>query len=306
MKQIEAKSQVRIDDILIEMKILSLLPAGSDIVNLLGLENFLVKEKVTSSLISNSLSSLEIDKKVRIYKHKGQSVFHINRGLLKKIDPDVVITQELCPVCAPTFTEVEKSCKILKKDYSLISLEPESIEGVFENIKTIAKFARREKMARAQISRLSERLKSVKLKTQAFRKPSVLVIEWLNPIMIAGHWVPEMIETAGGRMLAAKKGEGSKEVSWNKILKFNPDVLIIAPCGFDIKRTKKELDLIRNKKGFKNLKAVRNKKIFLVNGDLYLTRPGPKLVEGIEIIAQILYPQEFKRKYDTNSYQVLS
>lgn len=289
-----------------EMKILSLLPAGSDIISLLGLENSLVKEKVTSSLISNSLSSLEIDRKVRAYKHKGQSVFHIKRSLIKKINPDVVITQELCPVCAPTFTQVEKSCKILKKDYSLISLEPESIEGVFENIKTIAKFTRREKMARAQISRLRERLKSVKLKTQVFRKPTVLVIEWLNPIMIAGHWVPEMVETSGGKMLVSKKGEKSKKISWDEILNLNPDILIIAPCGFDIKRTKKELDLIRNKKGFKNLKAVRNKKVFLVNGDLYLTRPGPKLVEGIEIIAQILYPQEFKRKYDTNSYQVLS
>jgi len=288
------------------MKILSLLPAGSDIINLLGLENSLVKEKVTSSLISNSLGSLEIDRKIRAYKHKGQSVFHIDRDLLKKIDPDVVITQELCPVCAPTFTQVEKSCKILKKNYSLISLTPESIEDVFENIKTIAKFTGREKMARAQISRLRERLKNVKLKTQVFRKPSVLVIEWLNPIMIAGHWVPEMVETTGGKMLVSKKGEKSKKISWDEILKLNPDVLIIAPCGFDIKRTKKELDLITKRKGFKNLKAVRNKKVFLVNGDLYLTRPGPKLVEGVEIIAQILYPQEFKRKYDKNSYQVLS
>ena len=288
------------------MKILSLLPAGSDIINLLGLENSLVKEKVTSSLISNSLGSLEIDRKIRAYKHKGQSVFHIDRDLLKKIDPDVVITQELCPVCAPTFTQVEKSCKILKKNYSLISLTPESIEDVFENIKTIAKFTGREKMARAQISRLRERLKNVKLKTQVFRKPSVLVIEWLNPIMIAGHWVPEMVETAGGKMLVSKKGEKSKKITWDEILNLNPDVLIIAPCGFDIKRTKKELDLITKRKGFKNLKAVGNKKVFLVNGDLYLTRPGPKLVEGIEIIAQILYPEEFKRKYNTNSYQVLS
>ncbi len=288
------------------MKILSLLPAGLDIIDLLGLEKSLIREKITTSPISNELNSITIDRRVKAYIHKGQSVFHIKRKILKKISPDLVITQELCPVCAPTFTQVQKSCKILKKDYSLISLEPESIEGVFENIKTIAKFTSKEKKALVEIRKLENRLKNIKSKIQKFKKLSILIIEWLNPIMIAGHWVPEMVQAAGGKMLVSKKGERSKEVSWSKILNLNPDVLIIAPCGFDIERTKEELDLITKRKGFKNLKAFKNKKIFLVNGDLYLTRPGPKLIDGIEIIAEILYPKKFKRKYDINSYQILS
>jgi iron complex transport system substrate-binding protein len=137
-------------------------------------------------------------------------------------------------------------------------------------------------------------------------KPSVLIIEWLEPLMIAGHWVPEMVERAGGQMLVAKQKEPSQYVSWEDIVRLDPDIIIIAPCGFDIKRTVDEIGLITNKKGFKNLKAVKNKQVFLVDGNAYLTRPGPRIVDGVEILAEIFHPHLFFRKYPASSWQTMS
>lgn len=301
------------------MRIVSLLPAATEIVYLLNLQKSLVGiskdsnfprqtfkiPKLTESIISNDLTSRKIDEKVKSFKHRGQSVFHINEKLLKQIDPSLILTQELCPVCAPSFSDVRKACKILKDSYSLISLEPHTISDVFENIKTIARHAASEDIAKQKIVDLKRRILAVQRKVKSLPKKSVLAIEWLDPIMVAGHWVPQMIELAGGRALISKIGERSRRISWNDILLLNPDVLIIAPCGFNIERTKKEINLITQKPGFKNLKAYKNKSIYLVDGDSYITRPGPRIVDGIEIFSQILYPNIFKRKYSKAAWENL-
>ena len=152
------------------------------------------------------------------------------------------------------------------------------------------------------IKNLKSRLLTISQKIKNLKKPSVIIIEWLDPVMIAGHWVPEMVEKAGGKMLVAKKKEKSKKIYWEDVIKSNPDIIIIAPCGFDIKRTKKELSLITSKKDFKLLKAYKNKKIFLVNGNDYLTRPGPRIIDGVEILAEIFNPQIFSKKYSNHDW----
>lgn len=296
---------------------MSLLPAATEMVCLLGLEKSLVGisddndypesvlklPKITTTTISNNLSSLEIDKKVKAAKHRGSSVFHIDRKLLADLSPDLILTQELCPVCAPAFTDVEKTARQVLSSTKIISLEPHTIDDIFENIKEVAHAT--QTSPEKFIKSLRSRLSTVSKKIISATKPSVLIIEWLDPLMIAGHWVPEMVEKAGGKMLIAKKKEPSQYIEWEDVLRLDPDVIVFAPCGFGISRTLDEISLIINKKGFKSLKAYQNKQIFLVDGNAYLTRPGPRIVDGVEILAEIFHPDIFSRTYLSSSWQRL-
>ena len=270
------------------MRILSLLPAATEMVYSLGLEKYLVEDpKITSSPISNAMTSLEIDMAVKKLGHRGNGVFHIDQQKLKQLKPDLILTQELCEVCAVSFNQVKKSARILDSNVKIISLEPESVEDILENILLIGETTGSRQQARKVIKNLKNRLKIIDLRLKNLKnKPKVLVIEWLDPLMVAGHWVPQMVEMAGGEMLITKRGEKSRRINQAQ-LKINPDIVIIAPCGFDIKRTIKEKHLIR-----KNFS-----KVYLMDGDSYLTRPGPRIVDGIEILSEILYPEIFSRKH---------
>ncbi len=285
-------------------RIVSLIPSATEIVYLLGLGENLVgrshdsnfpvdalKKKVISQpAIEENLNSLEIDKAVKNLVHHGNSVFHIDQKKLKRLKPDLILTQELCRVCAPTFTEVSQSAKILNSETKIVSLEPKTLTDVFENIKIVAEHAGVSDLSRPLIERLRYRVDSIPPKHKNFRKPTVLVIEWLNPIMIAGHWVPEMVEIAGGNLLLSKKGEKSRYADWYEIVNANPDVIIFAPCGFGIERIKKEIYLFKYRSGWDNLKAVKRKQVFYMDGDAHLTRSGPRLVDGIEILSRIINP----------------
>lgn len=255
------------------MRILSLLPAATDIVYLLGLEKYLIgTEKDFPSEITNKLSSKDINKMVSGLIHKGSSVFHIDQEKLKSLKPDLILTQELCQVCAISFSQVKKAARIFGDKTKTISLEPESIEDILENIKTVGEAVggmiqdkekilsrQRELLSslRSRMTKISSRLRSnnkqslrLRLKdnyssTKQVKRahgevPKVLIIEWLEPLMVAGHWVPEMVERSGGEMLITKKGERSKVMIRSELAKLNPDLVIVAPCGFDIKRTLKE------------------------------------------------------------------
>lgn len=265
------------------MRILSLLPAATDIVYLLGLEKYLVGDHtIISSKISNALTSLEIDMAVRKLGHRGPGVFHIDQKKLKELKPDLILTQELCDVCAIGFNQVKKAARILDSDTKIISLEPESVGDILENIGVVGEFGGKKKKAEQVIKKLKKRIRNLKFEIRNSTKPKVLVIEWLEPIMIAAHWVPEMVEMAGGEMLITKRGEKSRRINQDQ-LKLNPDIVVIAPCGFDINRTIKEKHLISNIKS-----KIPNAKFFLMDGDAYLTRPGPRIIDGIEILCDII------------------
>ncbi len=301
----------------LSMKIISLVPAATEMVCLLGLKRSLIGisddndypssvlslPKITTTTINGNLSSLEIDKKVRTAKHRGSSVFHINRGLLAQFAPDLILTQELCPVCAPAYTDIEKAARKVLQNTKIISLDPHSISDILDNIQEVAKATNAS--AIQAINDLKHRLFRIKKKLVDVRKTSVLIIEWLDPLMIAGHWVPEMVEKAGGRMLIAKKKEKSKGILWEDVLELDPDTIIIAPCGFSIARTLEEIEFITKQKGFMQLKSYKNKQIFLVDGNAYLTRPGPRVIDGVEILAQIFHPDIFPRSYPSTSWRHL-
>ncbi len=322
------------------MRILSLLPAATEIIYLLGLEKYLVGvshecdfpkqalklPKITSSPVSNDLSSLEINNEVAKLKHKGSGVFHIDEQKLRHVKPNLILTQELCDVCAISWTQVKKASKILSSvipenivsqgssidsgsqairndNFSLqiISLEPESIKDILENILLIGEFSRRSQESKKIVASLKKRLKNLdsRLKTVVTYKPKVLIIEWLDPLMVAGHWVPEMVEKAGGINLITTKGQKSYPIIIDQIVKSAPDILIFAPCGFDIKRTLKEKVLI--KKITKKLPTT-NYQLYLMDGNAYLTRPGPRIIDGMEIFSEIFHPHISPKKHSFNDW----
>ena len=288
------------------LRILSLLPAATEIVYLLGLEKYLVgvSDEVISSPISNKMSSLEIDRSVGKLAHRGPGVFHINEKLLKKLKPNLILTQELCQVCAIPFTDVQKAARILDGEVKIISLEPESVEDILDNIRVVGEFVGKEKEAARVVKELKERLEKVKRKIAtspaATRNDNrkVLVIEWLDPVMVAGHWVPEMVDLAGGKMMLTRLGEKSRRINPAQE-SLNPDIVIISPCGLDIPRTLKEKKLI--KRIIKEVGEVKGG-VYLVDGNAYMTRPGPRIIDGVEILSEILHPKIFPRKYSRKSW----
>lgn len=280
------------------LRILSLLPAATEIVYLLGLEKYLIgvshecdfppqakkKPKVTTSLVSNSMrSSREIDERVKKIGHRGPGVFHIKDEVLKKLRPNLILTQELCEICAIGFNEVKKAARVLDSDVKIISLEPETVEDILENIRLVGEICGEEKEAIRVVRGLKKRLLRY-ARNDGGRKPRILVIEWLDPIMAAGHWVPEMVELAGGLNLITKPGQKSKNIKLNQIKTSNPDILIISPCGFDIERTRKEIQLVD-----RIVREVREVRVELMDGNAYMTRPGPRVVDGIEQLYDIIY-----------------
>lgn len=313
-----------------KLGILSLLPAATEVVYLLGLEKYLVGvshecdypleakllPKVTSSPVSNNLSSKEINDAVSKLKHKGSGVFHINQKLLAKFKPNLILTQELCDVCAISWTQVQKASKVLEGDVKIISLEPESINDILENILLIGEISHKRQESRKLVKSLKQRLRNIESILPRHFKNSevhwtssprndgkrVLIIEWLDPIMIAGHWVPEMIEKAGGIAVETKVGQKSFPISIDQIVKAKPDIVVFAPCGFDITRTLSEKPLIE--KIFYNLKHTTCK-LFLMDGNAYLTRPGPRIIDGVEILTEVLHPEIFPKKHSSLDWLIL-
>lgn len=302
-----------------DLRIVSLIPSATEIVYLLGLgqnlmarsddsnfpEEALSKPVISEPAMAENLSSLEIDRAVKSSLHQGRSLFHLDKKMLSQLEPNLILTQELCNVCAPGFTEVKQAARILEDEVTILSLEPESIEDMLENILTVGEYTDRQIEAQRAVDDLREALYTVESKARTVSRPTVIMVEWLDPIMIAGHWVPEMVDKAGGKMILSQPYRKSRPAEWSEILNANPDILIFAPCGFDIQRTKKEIGLFKEKPGWSELKAVKNQRVYLVDGDAYLTRSGPRLIQGTQILARIFHPEIFGQPQAKEAEKVL-
>jgi iron complex transport system substrate-binding protein len=289
------------------LRIVSLIPSATEIVYLLGLGDFVVarshdsnfpaaalnKPVVSQPSIPSNLTSRQIDDAVKQSLHTGTSLFHVDQKILQHSKPNLILTQELCAVCAPSFTQIKKAARILTAPVKLLSLEPNTVEDVFENILTVGAHTRKQSAAKKLVANLKHRVAEVERKTRGIDRPSAIVIEWLDPIMIAGHWVPQMVEKAGGKMLLSQPFHKSRKAFWQEILVADPDVLIFAPCGFSIDRAKREMEIFTSKPAWGRLRSVRGGKVYFVDGDAYFTRSGPRLVDGIEILAKIFHPNLF-------------
>ncbi len=292
-------------------KIVTLIPSATEIVAFLGQKDSIIGRshecdyphelsnvtKLTSPKINVDGTSKEIDNQINTILENSLSVYKVNVTKLKELNPDYIITQAHCEVCAVSLSEVEEIVSSnLNKNTKIISLQPNTLKDVFNDIKRVARELNIEnKTNNNMIENLSKRLESIKkLSFKSKTKPKVACIEWIDPLMIAGNWIPEMVEIAGGDNVVGKTGKDSCWIKFNEIKKEDPEVIIFLPCGFNIEKTKNELkNFLKENNDWKSLKAFKNKKIFVADGNQFFNRPGPRLIESLEIFAEIIHPNLF-------------
>ena len=299
-------------------RIISLLPAATEIVCALGSEDQLVARShecdypvsvkqlpvCSDANFHDGLSSSAIDIKVKELLSEALSIYTIKREVIGQLQPDVVITQAQCEVCAVSLSEVEEALTgYLDKQAQIISLQPNSLEDIFDNIKEIAVALAIPEKADLLIEELRERVDIIRHKLKFVEnKPTVACIEWLEPMMVSGNWVPELVSIAGGIPLLADAGKHSPYVQWGDIQLRDPDIIVVMPCGFPIERTLKEIDILLSLPGFNELKAVKNNKVYIADGNQYFNRPGPRIVDSVEILAEIIHPKQFIFGYEGSGW----
>lgn len=295
------------------MRIVSLLPSATEIVCAIGLGDELVgvthecdyppevvgKPVMTRSVHDlSSSSSREIHRLVTASVHGGSSLYALDEEALAAAKPDLILTQELCRVCAVSYREVNEVARAIDADITVVSLEPTSLEGILNTISTVGAMTESEDAAVDLVESLRERLGAIEQKVQARRdaggrSPRVVALEWLDPPFAAGHWVPEQIRRAGGWELLGSEGDRSQQTTWDAVADVDPEMLLLMPCGFHLRETIEEWERTRRPPGYDELTAVRRGQVFAVDGSAYFSRPGPRVIDGIELLAEIFDPDAF-------------
>ncbi|HYU19449.1 MAG TPA: cobalamin-binding protein [Chloroflexota bacterium] len=291
------------------MRIVSLIPSATEIVYALGLDDQLVgvthecdfppaarlKPKVTRGLLPDEdLTSREIDTRVAEQMAVSGGIYGLEVELVGELRPDLILTQGLCEVCAVPHGIVRQAVPTLPSKPHVYSLDPASLGDVLANVKTVGDAAGAQAQARAVISSLRDRIDAVTLKTAGVaRIPRVFCLEWLDPPWTAGHWVPEMVGMAGGAEILGGIGQPSRRTSWEEIAARGPEVVVLMPCGFDLERTLRETDRTPWPAQWSGLPAVKSGQVYAVDGSAYFNRPGPRLVDGLELLASIIHPELF-------------
>jgi iron complex transport system substrate-binding protein len=297
-----------------DKRIISLLPAATEIICALGLKDQLVgrshecdfPESVSdlpicscAKFVSGSFSA-EIDSQVKSILSEALSIYTIDKEALKLLNPTVIITQTQCEVCAVSLKDVEVALKdTLDLETEIISLSPSTLSDIFDEILTIAERLDVRSRGEELVEELQERCDLIHHKLKfAEQRPSVVCIEWLSPLMVAGNWTPELIQIAGGISLLAESGQHSGYLDFAQIEAANPDVIIIAPCGFAMDRTLQEINLLLDLPGWRELYAVKNNRVYLADGNQYFNRSSQKVVDTIELLAEIIHPKQFVFGYE--------
>jgi iron complex transport system substrate-binding protein len=289
------------------MRICSLLPGATEIAYLLGLGDELVgvthecdypREAKTKPVIVKSafdpqpMSSAQIDFQVGEQLRNGRSLYTIDIERFIGLAPDIVVTQDLCDVCAIDPNQVVAACRSLPNQPTIIALAPTCLSDVLADIARIGEATAATKRAEVIVKALRERIERVgERASQSTSRPRVACLEWLDPIYYAGHWVPEMVEIAGGHNGFGENGQPSAKCEWQAVLKFSPEIILLMPCGFETERTQSEYHLLQELDGWSELPAVKSGRVFAVNGHAYFSRPGPRLVDGLELLAQLIHPE---------------
>jgi len=291
------------------MRICSLLPSSTEIAFALGLGDQVVTvthecdyppQARTKRIITNSAlakhdhTSSEIDQLVSTHAGQEHSLYHLNETVLWELNPDMILTQELCTVCAVSYREVQEAARVLEGECRIVSLEPTSLEDILDNIRLVGRLTGREPEAQNLVASLKARIDRVRTLAAEIRpRPRVFCLEWLDPFWVAGHWVPQMVWLAGGEDRLGRWKAPSFRTTWEEVARYRPEVVVMMPCGFDVERTLLELNRMDPPEVWNNLPAVRAGQIFVVNGSAYFNRPGPRIVDGLEILAEILHPEVF-------------
>jgi len=282
------------------MRVVSLLPSATEMLYALDVDPVGVshecdyppeaaeKPAVNRSRVDATASSEEIDDQVQSAVEEG-GVYELDRGTLATLDPDVVVSQGICDVCAVDDSDVRRAVDELGLDAAVVTTDPHSLGDVFADLERLGDVLDRRETAAAVSADLQARVDRIKAATPA-TGPRVAVLDWLEPPMVAGHWVPEMIQAVGGEYGLADPGDRSTPREWAEIRAYDPEVLIAAPCGFGLDQTRADADLLRERPGFSELAAVENDRVYLLDGHHYVNRPGPRLVDTLAAFAEILHP----------------
>ena len=299
-------------------KIVSLLPAATEIVCALGLEDKLVGRShecdypesikhlpiCSEANFPDDLSSAAIDVRVKEILADALSVYTVKREVIKELMPDVVLTQAQCKVCAVSLKDVEEALdNYLDKRAYIVSLQPNTFQDIFKDIRTVATALNVEGDGNTLIEDLEERVDIIRHKLKYIEsKPTVACIEWLEPLMVSGNWIPELVNIAGGTSILAEAGKHSPFVKLEDIQQQDPEIIVVMPCGFSIERTIREIDLLLNLPGFAAMKAVKNNRFYIADGNQYFNRPGPRIVDSVEILAEIIQPKLFNFGYEGDGW----
>ena len=292
-----------------DVHVVSLIASATEIVCALGREDFLVARshecdwpaeitrlpQASRPSFATKGGSRAIDLAVKDRLAKALSIYEVDAALLQRLRPDVILTQTQCQVCAVTPGDVERAvCELADHKVRIVALEPNSLGDVWEDIRRVAEALGAPQEGEALIARLRRRVLEIGVRAAKLEKPGVTAIEWIDPLMAAGNWMPELIELAGGTPVFGEAGKHSPWMEWDELVRKDPDVLLISPCGFGIARTREELPLLENRAGWRDLKAVRANRVYVADGNAYFHRPGPRLVESLEILSEILHPGTFR------------
>jgi iron complex transport system substrate-binding protein len=290
-------------------RIVSFLPSATELLYEFGVQDNLYgvtheckypsdansKPQVINSVInSDELTSKEIDTKTCQLLNEGEDIFVLNEKNLKEANPDLIISQETCEVCAAYTNQVNKAIQILQRKPILHSMDPHNLQEIINSVTALGKILEKESRGKEIIDLLEKRINNIK-KIKNDNSPNVLAIEWIDPFFTAGHWVPEMIQIAGGNNMISKIGEHSRRLDIQEIIESDPDMIIMMPCGFDTKRTSLEYNnTLKENKIWNSLKAVKNKRVFAVDANSFFSKPSIRTIEGIEILAKIIQPDKFE------------
>ena len=253
-----------------------------------------LKPQVISSVInSDELTSNEINTITCTLLRDGKNIFELNKKNLLDADPDLIISQETCEVCAAYTTQVKTALDILPRTPELYSMDPHNLKEIIQSVTKLGKILQQEQKALEIVNSLQKRIKNIQ-NSKNKKTPRVLALEWIEPFFTAGHWIPEMIELAGGINLISKTGEHSRRMDIAEVINSNPDIIILMPCGFDTARTISEYtSILKNNRAWNSLNAVKNNQIFAVDANSFFSKPSIRTIEGLEILTKIIQPGKF-------------
>ena len=287
------------------MRICSFLPSATEILYALGLEESVegvsyvcdyppaarTKPVVVNTRMPQTTDPGETDRLVNEFVSRGESLYKVDLEALERIQPDLIITQDLCHVCAASPGDLGTSLAALPRAPRVLSLSPRTLADVWNDIRTVGQATGQGSQAEALVEELESRVGAVERAVKGVtNRPRVVCLEWLSPPFIAGHWVPEMVERAGGMDLMGRVGEPGFRTDWDKVLGAQPDVVVVMPCGYHLDETVEEFHHMRLPPAWNELPAVLTRRVFAVDASSYFSRPGPRLADGVEILAHLCHP----------------
>lgn len=303
-------------------RIVSLIASATEIICELGLESDLVGRShecdypasvkllpiCTAPKIDVHAASGQIDREIKAIVQDGLSVYRVDADKLRELQPDFIVTQTQCEVCAVSQRDVEAAlCDWIESRPGIVSLAPNTLADVWSDIRRAGEtLGASDRKIRRVLERIRERTVAVAERVkECSERPTVACMEWLDPLMAAGNWVPELVEIAGGINLFGEAGKHAPWMTWEQLVAANPDVILLMPCGFDIERTRQDVPLLSRHSEWPFLRAVQSGRVFVCDGNQYFNRPGPRLVDSLEILAEVLHPRTFKFGYEGKGWQRL-